>query len=1080
MPGEYLDPVVAVLGGDSAAYLAMLTEAEARMEAFVTATTAQVAELDARLATVGAGGAGEAGAAAAAAEAGAAGGAGAAAAVAAEEEAAAARVVAAEESVSASAAKAAADTEAADKAMAAETTELTNAVLAEVERLNAGEASIAAQAEATAAAWAESMAAMKAETVGLTEGLDAASAKAAASTAAVGSSMAETSGAGYAAFMKLGTAAAIVGVGMGAVTTKMAGDFEQSTNRLMAAAGESEANIGQVRDGITAMAGSVGFTAQKLSQAMYTVDSASFHGADSLTILKAAAQGAKIEQADLGTTVDAVTTSLVDYHLGADQASTVMSKLVAAVGEGKTSLQDLAGSLHSVTPLAANLGISLDEVTAAVATMTVHGMSADQATQNLADTIRHLANPTQTMISEMGQLGLSSQQLSQDLSNPSVGLHGTLEQIYATIMQHMGPAGQVLLGTFKQSASAGQDMTNMLAAMPTQLRNVAEQLNNGAIDTAAYNKEIKNMPDTLYALGKQFETLHEKSTGFNDALKAGSPEAQTFTAALAKIMGDSTGLNTALMLGGENAKTFQTNIAGVAGAMADSQGNVKNWADVANTLNQKLSDVEGSLSGLAVKVGNDLLPAIKTGADGLSGLFDYLDKDKGAADLLSGSIAAIGTVGIATLALKAGGAVGSVMGFTGAMAGLAGIGFTGIAAGIGAVVAQMAGFETAGDKMTADGGLIVTNPEAIQSATDRWSGLSSAIDKVFTTIGDGIDDIRSHNPENTLNSFEGEISNAFGPKLAADIKAGMPQATAAADAVTKSILAVFKAENFKLNGQSTVNDFSDGMRDAVGAALDAASNITGSIKTAYEMFDPSPEGRKVAESFGDGIKTGRQAVDAAGEEGLKSLLMILAGGGAIAADAGHMTGVQFANGVVSPLPQVDSSAGALVSHVEGPLGTLGGSAYSSGVSVAQMLAWGMAAQQQQVAAAAAGLAGSIRARLPSSPAKTGPLSGQGSPDILGRNISTMIASGLLDGQDSVAQAMNTVLTGPKPSASFDTVYASSIASRAAGTTAAAGLTINVTVNGSLIQQQDLRVMLQDIILQHQGRNNTNGLSGVAY
>lgn len=1076
MPGEYLDPVVAVLGGDSAAYMAMLSEAEARMEAFTAATRAQVAELDASLASVGAGSAGEAGAAAAAAEAGAVGGSGAAAAAAAEEEAAAERIAAAEQTVATAATEAAAAKAAADQQMAEETAALTEEILAEIERINAGEATLASQAEVTAASYAESMAAMRAETESLAASMTAADAKATASTETLATKMDAGAAASSAAMSKtvstLGLAATAVGVGVGAVAVHMAGDFEQATNRLVTAAGESEQNIGMVRDGITSMAGSVGFTAQQLSQAMYTVDSASFHGADSLTILKAAAQGAKIEQADLGTTVDAVTTSLVDYHLGADQAATVMSKLVTAVGEGKTNLQELAGSLHSVTPLAANLGISLDEVTAAVATMTVHGMSADQATQNLADTIRHLANPTQTMIAEMGQLGLSSQTLSKDLSDPGVGLHGVLDQIYTTIMKNMGPAGEVLLGTFKQSASAGQDMTNMLSAMPAQLRNVAEQLNNGTIDTAAYNKEIKGMPDNLFALGKQFETLHEKSSGFNDALKSGSPAAQTFTAALAKIMGDSTGLNTALMLGGENADTFARNITAVSQATADSQGNVKNWSDVANTLNQKLADVEASLSGLAVKIGNDLLPAVKSGADGLSGFLDYLDKDKGAADLLAGSLGTLATVGVATLALKAGGAVGSVLGFTGAMSGLAGIGFTGIALGIGAVVTQMSSLESAKDKMSADGGLVVATPESIQTATDRWNGLSSAIGGVFNTIKSGITGISG--AKDSLNDFETDVANVFGKKLGDDMKAGIPQVVAAGDAVAKSIVDTFKSNNFKLNGQSTIDDYSSGMRDAVGAAIDAAASITGSIKTAYEAFDPTPEGKKVAESFGDGVKTGRQAVDAAGREGLESLLTILGSGGALSADAGHMTGVQFSNGVLSTLPQVSGSAGQLVSSAQGPFSGLPGSAYGSGATAGEMLAWGLAAQQAHVAAAAEGLANTVRSHLPSSPAKVGPLSGSGSPDILGRNISTMVASGVLSGRDSVARAMNSVLG--TPAVGSDAVFASSIAGRAAAA-GGGGVTINLIVNGSLIYQQELRRFVQDLVLQHEARNNSNGLSG---
>lgn len=1134
MPSEYLDPVVAVLGGDSAPYMAMLAEAEARMEGFVAATTAQIAELDARLGSLGAGTAGEAGAAAAAAEAGAVGGTSAAAAAAVEEEAAAARIVVAEESIAAaavekatkvtaanqetstSAERTAAEEEAANTKITASTVDMTAAVEAEVARLAKTPVTIASAARTAASEYAVAMDKMLADTARVAASFEAAEAKATASTALLGARLDEAAAASSAnvernvanataSFGKLGVASSIVAVGVGVATVKMAGDFEQASNRLVTAAGESESNMGQVRDGILGMAGSVGFSAQELAQAMYTVDSASFHGADSLTILKAAAQGARIEQADLGTTVDAVTTSLVDYHMGADQAATVMSKLVTAVGEGKTNLQELAGSLHSVTPLAANLGITLDEVTAAVATMTVHGMGADQATQNLADTIRHLANPTQTMVSEMGQLGLSAADLSRSLSDPSVGLHGVLEQIYTTIMRNMGPAGSVLLNTFKQSTSAGDDLKAMLAAMPGPLKDLANGLEDGSLSLDGWRKGVKALPADMDGMASQFLSLFNKANGFNDALKAGSPAAQTFTAALAKVMGDSTGLNTALMLGGENAQTFANNIDKVSSATADGQGNVKNWSDVANTLNQKLADVEGSLSSLAVKLGNDLLPAVKNAADGVGGFVDGLNKNKDAADELGKGLEGLGTVGLLGLTSKLLTATSAFFGLGSVMSGPVGAIITGTIAGIVHDVPAISkvfsdskgsvdGFfkawhddlmDSKGDTNLAldlFGNMGALISDFTDGSTQNTKDMSTAWGAAFTAIDEGFQSLFGPitHSKDLLNDFSESVGQDFGSKIAQNMRKGLPQAQAAAMAVSQSILDAFKNNDFKLNGQSTVDDFSSGMRDAVGAALDAASAITGSIKTAYELFDPSPEGKKVAESFGAGIKTGRQAVDAAGQEGLSSLITILAGGGGLAKDAGHLTSQGLADGILVPMPQVDKNAGQLVSHIEGPLGILTATAYGSGLTIGSNLAAGMQAQQAHVAAAAAGLANTVRSHLPSSPAKKGPLSGSGSPDILGRNISTMIADGVLSGHGNVANAMSTVLSTPAAPAAYRSTYASAIASGAAGAGNASGFTVNVTVNGSLIQQQDLRRFLQDVFLQHEARNNSNGLSGVMF
>lgn len=1053
MASDYLDPVVAVLGGDSAAYLAMLTEAETRMEAFVAATTAQIAELDATMATLGAGGAGESGAAAAAAaEAGGAAGAAGAGAAAAEQEAAAARIVVAEETVAAAAAetaakvsasdteiaaaaaRAAAEEEAADERIVASAAATTAAVEAEAARLAATPITIANAADTAASEYALAMDKMRADTAKLLTSFEAAEAKAAESTAAMGTkidaaaaeSTATTAGKVNAASSMIGTFAATVGIAAAAESVKMAGNFEQATNRLMTAAGETKQNIGGVGDGILAMAGQVGFTAQQLAQAMYTVDSASFHGADSLTILKAAAQGAKIEQADLGTTVDAVTTSLVDYHLGADQAATVMSKLVTAVGEGKTNLQDLAGSLHSVTPLAANLGITLDEVTAAVATMTVHGMSADQATQNLADTIRHLANPTQTMISEMGQLGLSSQTLSKDLSDPSVGLHGALDQIYSAIMRNMGPAGSVLLDTFKKSTSAGDDLKSMIGSMPGPLKDLANGLENGSLTLDGWRKGVKGLPADMDGMANQFMSLYSKANGFNDALKSGSPAAQTFTAALAKIMGDSTGLNTALMLGGENAATFGKNIDAVSKAAGDGQGNVKNWSDVENSLNQQLSDTEGAASSLAVEVGRDLLPVVtgffkdlnSNSKDGSKSVDNLGDSFKNADDWVRNATKSVNDFG------------------------------------------QVLFDALHGQKDSAIDGI--------------GQGIMSSLGIVDSSIAD----IHQQFVEAASASHKDGI--AVGSKFADGVNGTTPQVVAAAGNLVQSLDGPLGLLTGTMYGKGAFagNHFADGVLSTLPQVDYSAGQLVYHLDGPLGMFTGTAYGlgSDSGSHFANGVQSTLPQVDySAGSlvTGATGALNNLPGS---AFQAGAAGSFGLANGLLSPLPQVDSTAGKIVSTVTGPLGILTGSAYGSGITIGANLASGLDAQVGSVGIAAGHLASAVRDRLPSSPAKKGPLSGSGSPDILGRNIATMVAAGILQGHGVVAGAMSSVLGSPSAGAgAYGTAYGPGYAGGSGGGNAP---TIIVNIGGSLIQQQDLRRFFQDVFLQHDARNSSNGLSGV--
>jgi TP901 family phage tail tape measure protein len=237
----------------------------------------------------------------------------------------------------------------------------------------------------------------------------------------------------------LGAAAAVAGVALiGVAATKMAADYQTATTLLVTGAGESEAAIGQVRQGLLDMAPAVGMGPTALAQAMFLVESAGFHGAAGLTVMNAAAQGAKIGGADATVVADGLTTAMTDYHYSADQANTVTSKLVQTVALGKTNMGDLSGALSNVLPFAANLKISFNDVMGAMATMTSQGIGAAQASTMLKFGMMALANETPKGASALASIGMTTQQVVTDLGTK--GLGGTLAEITTAIGKTF-PAG---------------------------------------------------------------------------------------------------------------------------------------------------------------------------------------------------------------------------------------------------------------------------------------------------------------------------------------------------------------------------------------------------------------------------------------------------------------------------------------------------------------------------------------------------------------------------------------------------------------------------------------------------------------
>ena len=442
----------------------------------------------------------------------------------------------------------------------------------------------------------------------------------------------------------LGIAAAAVVVG--AKTVDMAAKFKSSITTLVTGAGESQKNIGMVSSGILTMAVQTGTATQSLISGMFMIESAGYHGAQGLTVLKAAAEGAKVGNADLSTEANALTDVLNDYHEPASKAVAVTDELVTTVSSGKTTMEELAGSLSNVVPLASSAHIGFDQVAGALADMTGHGMSAKQASQDLASTIRELQAPNAVAVNEMQSLGLSSTNVSMQLGQK--GLTGTLTELTDAITSHMGPAGTVLQKSFAASTTAGADAKTMINSMPASLQKLAESYLQGSVTSNQWKTDLKALDPVQANLMNQFGSVANKADEFNSLLSSGGPAAQTYNAALEKMTGGATGLTTSLMLTGENTKTFQDDVTAIGAAGAHAGKDVQGWSDVTSTLSFKLDQAREVGETLGIKIGTILMPAVTTVvsgfthvATGAEAVVDWLGRNKTVAEALGIGIAVV-------------------------------------------------------------------------------------------------------------------------------------------------------------------------------------------------------------------------------------------------------------------------------------------------------------------------------------------------------------------------------------------------------------------------------------------------------
>ncbi len=210
------------------------------------------------------------------------------------------------------------------------------------------------------------------------------------------------------AFKGLGLAAAAIFVG----SVYSAVEFEKQMELVHTQAGASQAEVERLKGAVLAMAPAAGIGPTKLAEALFHVESVGYRGADAMKVLKSAADGAKVGNADLDSTTYALTSVMNTFGLKADQAGATMAALNAIVGTGDMRMQDLNGAIGSGFLAAADtFGISLQSAGAALAYLTDRGSKADESATRLKMSFALLGAPTHKAAQLLTAIGIGSQEV---------------------------------------------------------------------------------------------------------------------------------------------------------------------------------------------------------------------------------------------------------------------------------------------------------------------------------------------------------------------------------------------------------------------------------------------------------------------------------------------------------------------------------------------------------------------------------------------------------------------------------------------------------------------------------------------
>ncbi len=231
--------------------------------------------------------------------------------------------------------------------------------------------------------------------------------KATAATTRMGRSMAWMGAKAKALIPHMGAlVAAYVGFSAIGRAIKDSADFGVAMAEVSTITDTARVSMKGMEEAILDLSVATGQTATSLAQGLYQAISAGIPaGADATAFL---AQSTKLAVAGLASTetaVDALTTVLNAYGKSVSEVTQVSDVLFKTVELGKLRLESLAGAIGAPIPLAAALGVSLEEVTAAIAALTKGGIDVNTAGRDMRLVFSKLIRPgkqAQEVLSKYG------------------------------------------------------------------------------------------------------------------------------------------------------------------------------------------------------------------------------------------------------------------------------------------------------------------------------------------------------------------------------------------------------------------------------------------------------------------------------------------------------------------------------------------------------------------------------------------------------------------------------------------------------------------------------------------------------
>ncbi len=291
-------------------------------------------------------------------------------------------------------------------------------------------------------------------------------------------------------------------VGIGIAAAKVGGDFESQMSRVKAISGATGSAFEELRQQAIDLGAKTAFSAKESASGMENLASAGFNAKEIMEAMPGLLDLAAVSGGDVALASENAATALRGFNLDASQAGHVADVFAKAAADTNAEVGDMGEAMKYIAPVANSMGLSIEEVSAAIGIMSDAGIKGSQAGTSLRGALSRLAKPTDMMQAKMDELGLSFYD-SEGKMKPLKDQIGMLKDAFKGLTPEQQQNALVTL--YGQESLSG--MMALIDKGPDKLGKLTESLKNsdGAADKMARTMQ-DNMNSSLEQMMGAFES----------------------------------------------------------------------------------------------------------------------------------------------------------------------------------------------------------------------------------------------------------------------------------------------------------------------------------------------------------------------------------------------------------------------------------------------------------------------------------------------------------------------------------------------------------------------------------------------